>query len=92
MNVNASVNSENTKITVPTTHKCSATVGAVASLSGVVVASLFGFYTTVRMQLLDCLVLLFSLIAWHKFIRHVRNFLLDIFFSQTTQENCMSFY
>lgn len=95
MNVNVSVNSKNNKITVPTNHKCSATVGAVASLSGVVVATLFGFYTTVKMQLLDCLVLLFfhSLhpLTIMKFIRHGRNFLSD-FFSRTMQENCVSFY
>jgi hypothetical protein len=36
MNANVSVNFKITKITVPTTQKCSATVGAKVSLSGVV--------------------------------------------------------
>jgi Na+/glutamate symporter len=96
MNVNVSVNSKNNKITVPTNHKCSATVGAVASLSGVVVATLFGFYTTVKMQLLDCLVLLFfSLIAspnYHEIHKAWQKFLVRFFFSRTMQENCVSFY
>jgi Na+/glutamate symporter len=90
MNVNVSVNSKNNKITVPTNHKCSATVGAVASLSGVVVATLFGFYTTVKMQLLDCLVLLFfSLIAspnYHEIHKAWQKFLVRFFFSNNAGE------